>query len=94
MSHINSIFNIITIIGSTGLIIIGIILVISLNTPIYGYSLIGTTILALCAFILYQKVKLYNKKQSAIRDYKSQVLSDNELCGVSVQPHIIQLDGL
>lgn len=80
--------NLITIIGSAGLIIIGIILVLSLNTPIYGYIVIGVTFIALITYMIYKRIKIHKTHQSAIR---AVVNYDRELFGATA-PHSIQLE--
>jgi len=77
-----------TIIGSAGLVIIGIILVLSLNTPIYGYIVIGVTFVSLIAYILYKRVNAHKTQQSAIR---AVINYDREIFGVTA-PHSIQLE--
>ena len=78
-------FNLITIIGSAGLLIIGIILVLSLNTPIYGYTVIGVTLFALIIYMIYKCIKTHKTQQSAIR---AVVKYDTELFGATA-PHSI-----
>jgi hypothetical protein len=82
---------IITIIGSTGLIIIGIILVLSLHTPIYGYALIGITILSLFGYVLYKYIKELRNRQIAIQSIRRLDVYD-DIFGTTNQPHTIQLE--
>ena len=81
--------NIITIIGSTGLIIIGIILVLSLNTPIYGYTLIGATLCAVITYIIYKKYQINKYRQATIQAVAAY---DREIFGMHSAPHCIQLE--
>ena len=81
-------FNFVTIIGSTGLIILGIILVLSLYTPIYGYVIIGVTLITLVIYMIYNRYKIHKTRQTAIRAVATY---DNELFGATA-PHCIQLE--
>ena len=62
------IFNITTIIGLAGLLIIGMIVIISFDTPIYGCAIIGFTILSLFAYIIYKRIILQKEYNRAIRE--------------------------
>lgn len=81
-------FNFVTIIGSTGLIIIGIILVLSLDTPIYGYIIIGVTLITLIIYMIYNRYKIQKTREAAIQAVATY---DRELFGATA-PHCIQLE--
>ena len=81
-------FSLIAIIGSAGLVILGVILVLSLDTPIYGYVIIGATLLGIILYILYKQYNIYKTRKAAIQ---AVVTYDKEIFGVTT-PHSIQLE--
>jgi hypothetical protein len=50
-------------IGIVGLIVLGIVLTISLPTPIYGYILIGTTIIASMSIFIGLRIRQQHREQ-------------------------------
>jgi hypothetical protein len=50
-------------IAIVGLIVIGIVLVISLPSPIYGYILIGTTIIASMSIFIGLRIRQEHREQ-------------------------------
>ena len=64
----------IALIGIVGLIILGIVLTISLSTPVYGYILIGTTIIASMSIFIGVRIRQQHREQQRQQQLSSVII--------------------